>query len=616
MVLHKYGDMLYKGLSKLVEEHLAEVSARVAAAVDDVFLGELNKAWTDHKVSMLMIRDILMYLDRVYVMHHHVPPVYDLGLIQFRDNVARQAKIKPRLLKMMLDLVLRERRGEMVERGVLRSLTQMMVDVGVNSRAVYEEDFERAFLETSATFYRAESGEFITSNSCSDYMRKAEQRIREELERVATYMDAGTEPKIKEVVERELIANHMKTLLEMENSGVFSLVRDDKVEDLQRMYALLGRVQGGHQAMRDMVGAYVRDVGRVLVTDEERLKNPVEFVQALLDLRAKCDVLLDRAFGKDKAFLQAVSAAFENFVNLAPRSPEFLSLFIDDKLKKGLRGGGASEDETDAIFDRVIVLFRYVQEKDVFERYYKQHLAKRLLLGRSASDDAEKGMIAKLKTEVGYQFTSKLEGMFTDMKVSADTMEGFKQWVTGLEHPPKVDLSVQVLTTGFWPTQATAAMCNLPPEIAECCELFRKHYLSRHSGRRLSWQTNLGTSDVRAVLNGEKHELSVSTHQMVVLMLFNDRPRLGFREIQETTAIPIPDLKRALLALSCGKVRVLAKTPAQPADRPTVDESDSFAVNPKFHSKLYRIKVMALGQREAPAEVADTRQKVDEDRKL
>lgn len=32
-----------------------------------------------------------------------------------------------------------------------------------------------------------------------------------------------------------------------------------------------------------------------------------------------------------------------------------------------------------------------LQEKDVFEKYYKQHLAKRLLHGRSSSEDAGAG---------------------------------------------------------------------------------------------------------------------------------------------------------------------------------------------------------------------------------
>lgn len=74
-------------------------------------------------------------------------------------------------------------------------------------------------------------------------------------------------------------------------------------------------------------------------------------------------------------------------------------------------------------------MFRFVTEKDVFERYYKSHLAKRLLQGRSVSDDAEKGMLSKLKIECGFQFTQKLEGMFHDMKISNDTMEAYKKHV-------------------------------------------------------------------------------------------------------------------------------------------------------------------------------------------
>ena len=46
---------------------------------------------------------------------------------------------------------------------------------------------------------------------------------------------------------------------------------------------------------------------------------------------------------------------------------------------------------------------RYLTEKDVFEKYYKQHLAKRLLSGRQISDEAERSLLIKLKTECGYQ---------------------------------------------------------------------------------------------------------------------------------------------------------------------------------------------------------------------
>jgi cullin 3 len=91
-----------------------------------------------------------------------------------------------------------------------------------------------------------------------------------------------------------------------------------------------------------------------------------------------------------------------------------------------------TDQEVEAVLEKSIIVFRFLTEKDVFERYYKTHLAKRLLLGRSVSDDAERGMLAKLKIECGYQFTQKLEGMFYDMKISNDTMQAYKKHLESL----------------------------------------------------------------------------------------------------------------------------------------------------------------------------------------
>ncbi len=74
--------------------------------LNESFLQDLNKAWTAHKISMLMIRDILMYMDRVYVPHKgDCEPVYDVGLVLFRDNVARHPRIREHLLKTLLEEV-------------------------------------------------------------------------------------------------------------------------------------------------------------------------------------------------------------------------------------------------------------------------------------------------------------------------------------------------------------------------------------------------------------------------------------------------------------------------------------------------------------------------------
>ncbi|KAL5060875.1 hypothetical protein RYX36_032479 [Vicia faba] len=114
-------------------------------------------------------------------------------------------------------------------------------------------------------------------------------------------------------------------------------------------------------------------------------------------------------------------------------------------------------------------------------------------------------------------------------------------------HPELGDgptLTVQVLTTGSWPSLSSVA-CNLPVEMLELCEKFQSYYLGIHTGRRLTWQTNMGTADLKATFGkGQRHELHVSTYQMCVLMLFNDADRLSYNEIEQVTEIPASDLKR------------------------------------------------------------------------
>ena len=81
MVLNKYGEKLYTGLKEVVTEHLTQkVRKDVLLALNNNFLAALNTAWNDHQTAMVMIRDILMYMDRVYVQNYNVEPVYNLGI--------------------------------------------------------------------------------------------------------------------------------------------------------------------------------------------------------------------------------------------------------------------------------------------------------------------------------------------------------------------------------------------------------------------------------------------------------------------------------------------------------------------------------------------------------
>ena len=210
-----------------------------------------------------------------------------------------------------------------------------------------------------------------------------------------------------------------------------------------------------------------------------------------------------------------------------------------------------SDTEIDIVLDKTILIFRYITDKDLFDRYYKGHLAKRLLNGRSISDDAERGMLAKLKLECGYQFTQKLEGMFNDMKISNDTMDAYRRHIgdsavrsVSFLIVPCADLSpfhlqsqgleisVIVMTSTFWPVSDNKPSCIFPEVLVKSCESFKQFYLSRHSGRRLTWQPAMGNADVRVVFREKSHELNVSTYCLVILLLFEDLGEADFLTYQ------------------------------------------------------------------------------------
>jgi cullin 3 len=275
--------------------------------------------------------------------------------------------------------------------------------------------------------------------------------------------------------------------------------------------------------------------------------------------------------------------------------------------------------QVDERLNKVVQLFRFLSSKDVFEEFYKQTTAKRLLGGRVASDDVEKLMIGKLKAECGANYTHKLEGMFSDLSKSALFMANFRR-----ERRDRLvalsggcDIDVTVLTAPNWSsTVKPVPMAVLPPSIAAAAAEFSKYYLDKHNGRKLQWNCGKGTAEVRARIGvgaaARTYELTVSTYQMIMLLAFNG-PEAGAGAAGSSSAspsggavaipyrdflrfdIPEDELKRHLLSLCNPKVRLLNKSTA----KKDVDEEDVFTVNDAFASKLLRIKVPLISMKSA-----------------
>lgn len=275
----------------------------------------------------------------------------------------------------------------------------------------------------------------------------------------------------------------------------------------------------------------------------------------------------------------------------------------------------ADEDaELDRQLDNGLELFRFLDGKDVFEAFYKKDLARRLLMGRSASSDAERNMLGKLKTESGSSFTHNLEQMFKDQSLAKEEMAAYKTWREGSGSKDKVDLNVSVLSASAWPTYPDTELA-LPPDVLKLHDAFEGFYKNKHTGRRLTWKHGLAQCVVKATFDKGTKELLVSGFQAVILELFNQVGRddpLSYEQIAGATNLSGGDLERTLQSLACGKVRVLTKAPKGRE----INKTDTFTVNNKFTDPKLRVKINQIQLKETKEEVQETHERVAADRQF
>ncbi|PKI41796.1 hypothetical protein CRG98_037796, partial [Punica granatum] len=240
--------------------------------------------------------------------------------------------------------------------------------------------------------------------------------------------------------QHELLAVYANQLLEKEHSGCHALLRDDKAEDLSRMFRLFSKIPRGLDPVANMFKQHVTAEGTALVKlAEDAASNKKAEKKDVIGLQE-----------------QALKEAFEAFCNkgvAGSSSAELLATFCDNILKKG-----GSE---------------------------------------KLSDEAIEEMLEKV----------------TDLTLARENQTSFEEYLSNNPNAsPGIDLTVTVLTTGFWPSYKSFDL-NLPAEMVRCVEVFKEFYQTKTKHRKLTWIYSLGTCNIIGKFEAKPVELIVTTYQ-------------------------------------------------------------------------------------------------------
>ncbi|ORZ35426.1 Cullin [Catenaria anguillulae PL171] len=661
------GKELYDNLQQLLQGFMQELLDQANTKLDIDLLIFYMTQWTKFTEASKFLDHLFHYLNRHWVKRRiddnqeGVYRIHTMCLVTWKAHLFQT--ISATLTKAVLKQIETERDGESVDRSMLKQIlgSYVALDLPATDAApgvpndpsmlrdsnVYREVFENQFFDETRVYYKAESAKFLAENSVTEYMKKAEKRLDEEVERVKMYLHESTLASLLTLCEGHLIFDHEDTL--KEEFG--NLLATDRNEDMERMYKLVARKPDRLDTLRTKLEIHVRQVGLEAVAavlaggsangaaaagaggdDDEAdggaaagagsgVLEPKVYVDALLSVHAKYHKLVETAFQGDPGFAQSLDKACREFINRnavceknPKRSPELLARYCDVLLRKSAKN--PEEAELEALLTSIMTVFKYIDDKDVFQRYYSTALSGRLVRGTSASMDAEETMINKLKEACGFEYTQKLQRMFTDMGLSKDINSDFQKKMaasaTGASDD-LVDFYVMVLTDVAWPFGQQPTEFRLPQELERTFQKFTDFYQSKHSGRKLTWQFNHSRGEVKAVFPKSKvpYQLSVHMYQMGILLQYNSGDVYTLQELLDSTGLNLEYLKGHLSTLCKAKILL-----CEPAGKQPGEPNTRYVFNADYKNKKTRLNLNVKIKAEEKSETDDTNKHIEEDRKL
>lgn len=93
LVINKHGKLLYKEITDSIKCNILPYADLLKRQDNCDFLQKFNEIWENHVVSLGMVSDISMYLDKNFVTKEKMVCIKDSGILLFKKHVFRETNL-------------------------------------------------------------------------------------------------------------------------------------------------------------------------------------------------------------------------------------------------------------------------------------------------------------------------------------------------------------------------------------------------------------------------------------------------------------------------------------------------------------------------------------------
>ncbi|ODV91472.1 hypothetical protein CANCADRAFT_71415 [Tortispora caseinolytica NRRL Y-17796] len=664
LVLWRMGAQLYdKTADKLRDVLSAIIKTRImplmsSSTDSSLFLQEILTVANEFSIAVRMISDIMIYCDRVYSKEARRPIISDMGLYMLRTYVLSVPEVQRYLFNCLLSQINEIRRGRSIDLHAFNAMIQFMQSLTVTSitpggatqvSSYYEDEFEPEVVRASADYYSTIKDTLLQKHDASVYFAELDSTFKQEERDVFKLLAESTHPQLIATQDQIFFQENLEDVFNFSPVGlqhIISLfdytsarlayqfagrVDLDRVSFKQHLYnAVYAECDSYKSVLVDPLPLVDDGTARTKVKTQETTHKAFIWIQKLVTYKRKLETLLEASFDNSNDVQATIDEAFISVINSTRRAPEFVSLYLDDGIR---RSDKLPKEELSNIIETGLSMFKYLKDADLFQTYYQKHLAKRLLNQRVLTE-ADELLILKLKDLQGVTYAHSMLKMCDDVLISEVNKADFEKYQASNSMANGFSLSPLLLREPFWPTylldMTKREQIRFPDEVKELMERFEQFYRNEHDGRVLNWVAGLGSGEISTIINGRTYDIIAPTFGMVILLQFNDIEEDGYLtidELEERTNIGQEDLSKHLLSMILPpRTRILRKEPMNS----TISGTDRVFLNREFVSKQRKIRValvtpksgaksnneMAMNQAETEEEHENTLSKVNNAREL
>lgn len=425
--------------------------------------------------------------------------------------------------------------------------------------------------------------------------------------------------------------------LDFLTSEVQQLMADSKYDELTLLYKVVSLVAGGTDAMVGALQVKVKASGLETISDKcpAAIDDAIVFCEAVIDVISRFRAIVHHCFFDDPQFVQALQSAAEQFMNRnavqslsgAARIADHVARYIDHLMRQP-----SAATDVDSVCDRALVLFRLLEDKDMFQKFYQKRLAGRLIGGALASEETELALIHRLRVRrgcsartrarvctvawsaragspsgarqemCGFEYTSKLLRMFSDVQMNDELNRRLLAFLAQHNRAMPMEFRALVLATGSWPLNPIDTPMRLPAAMDVALRVFEQWFhayvcvgardrefvhssarahrvraCSEHGNRKLRFLHQMSRGDLVYTSGDGVHYViaNANTFQIATFLQFSEIDELPFTELAQAVGFDEPVLRAALQSFVRMRLLVLTSGSAS-------DASGVYALNREF----------------------------------